>query len=216
MCIRDRSRTITQEEASEAAFAVRAAATRAVERAEAIRSEAERLANERGQLDALQPSAVGGHGKALGQREQQEAAEAAEAMKAAAAQAAMTVQAVAKTLEAAEVAVQMGEEPGESKDDAKRGAGRMPSSSSPPPSPPPEAEIVSVLDPATVAGEDAESELGPMRAPLRPVPLTGNREMAEDLEREPCPTCNRTFAPSVLARHASICAKRAAKLGALN
>ena len=210
------SRTITQEEASEAAFAVRAAATRAVERAEAIRSEAERLANERGQLDALQPSAVGGHGKALGQREQQEAAEAAEAMKAAAAQAAMTVQAVAKTLEAAEVAVQMGEEPGESKDDAKRGAGRMPSSSSPPPSPPPEAEIVSVLDPATVAGEDAESELGPMRAPLRPVPLTGNREMAEDLEREPCPTCNRTFAPSVLARHASICAKRAAKLGALN
>ena len=153
------------EEASEAAFAVRAAATRAVERAEAIRSEAERLANERGQLDALQPPAVGGHGKALGQREQQEAAEAAEAMKAAAAQAAITVQAVAKTLEAAEVAVRIGEEPGESKeDDAKRGAGRMPSSSSPPPSPPPEAEFVSVLHPATVAGEDAEYELDPMRA----------------------------------------------------
>ena len=94
-----------------AAFAVRAAATGG-RTAEAIRSEAERLANERGQLDALQPPAVGGHGKALGQREQQEAAEAAEAMKAAAAQAAMTVQAVAKTLEAAEVAVRIGEEPG--------------------------------------------------------------------------------------------------------
>ena len=111
--------------------------------------------------DALQPPAVGGHGKALGQREQQEAAEAAEAMKAAAAQAAITVQAVAKTLEAAEVAVRIGEEPGESKeDDAKRGAGRMPSSSSPPPSPPPEAEFVSVLDPATYSAEYERSHAG--------------------------------------------------------
>ena len=41
--------------------------------------------------------------------------------------------------------------------------------------------------------------------------LTGNREMAEDLERVTCPTCSRLFAPSVLGRHAPICAARAAK-----
>jgi hypothetical protein len=41
------------------------------------------------------------------------------------------------------------------------------------------------------------------------IPLTGNRDMAEDLEREPCATCGRTFAPSVLSRHAAVCKKRA-------
>eukprot|EP00966_Prymnesium_polylepis_P171404 3962590-Prymnesium_polylepis.1 len=46
---------------------------------------------------------------------------------------------------------------------------------------------------------------------LKAVPLTGNREMAEDLEREPCPTCGRSFAPSVLCRHAPMCAARALK-----
>lgn len=44
-------------------------------------------------------------------------------------------------------------------------------------------------------------------AGLQAVPLTGNRDMAEDLERETCPTCERTFAPSVLVRHAPICAR---------
>ena len=46
------------------------------------------------------------------------------------------------------------------------------------------------------------------------VALTGNSDMAEDLERETCATCNRTFAPSVIVRHAPICAKNAAKAAA--
>jgi hypothetical protein len=46
---------------------------------------------------------------------------------------------------------------------------------------------------------------------LKALTLTGNREMAEDLERVACSTCSRLFAPSVLSRHAPICAARAAK-----
>ena len=46
---------------------------------------------------------------------------------------------------------------------------------------------------------------------LQALPLTGNREMAEDLDRMPCPTCSRTFAPSVLCRHAPVCAASAAR-----
>ena len=46
---------------------------------------------------------------------------------------------------------------------------------------------------------------------LTAVRLTGNREMAEDLERDTCPTCARSFAPSVLCRHAPVCASQAAK-----
>lgn len=41
--------------------------------------------------------------------------------------------------------------------------------------------------------------------------LTGNREMAEDLERLACEVCGRTFAPSVHVRHVPICIARAAK-----
>jgi hypothetical protein len=44
--------------------------------------------------------------------------------------------------------------------------------------------------------------------------LTGNRQMAEDLDRQDCATCGRTFAPSVLVRHAPICAKNAAQAAA--
>ena len=47
--------------------------------------------------------------------------------------------------------------------------------------------------------------------PLKAHALTGNGEMAEDLDRVACSTCSRLFAPSVLARHAPICAARAAK-----
>ena len=50
-----------------------------------------------------------------------------------------------------------------------------------------------------------------VHAELQPVPLTGNREMAEEAERAPCASCNRSFAPSVLARHQPICEARVAK-----
>ena len=63
----------------------------------------------------------------------------------------------------------------------------------------------------------ADTEAGPAdgigetAGELKAVPLTGNRDMAEDLERVPCGTCKRSFAPSVLARHEPICRERAAK-----
>ena len=41
--------------------------------------------------------------------------------------------------------------------------------------------------------------------------LTGNREMAEDLDRVTCKVCGRAFAPSVHVRHVPICEARAAK-----
>ena len=50
-----------------------------------------------------------------------------------------------------------------------------------------------------------------VHAELQPVPLTGNREMAEEAERAPCASCKRSFAPSVLARHQPICEARVAK-----
>ena len=56
-------------------------------------------------------------------------------------------------------------------------------------------------------GAGADEKQGSLKAHK----LTGNREMAEDLERVTCPTCSRLFAPSVLGRHAPICAARAAK-----
>ena len=49
---------------------------------------------------------------------------------------------------------------------------------------------------------------------LKAQALTGNRDMAEDLEREPCGTCTRSFAPSVLVRHEPMCAARATKAAA--
>ena len=45
-----------------------------------------------------------------------------------------------------------------------------------------------------------------MDGSLKALTLTGNCEMAEDLERVACSTCSRLFAPSVLSRHAPICA----------
>jgi hypothetical protein len=45
---------------------------------------------------------------------------------------------------------------------------------------------------------------------LKALPLTGNRDMAEDLDRESCAICGRTFAPSVLVRHTPICARNKA------
>ena len=53
--------------------------------------------------------------------------------------------------------------------------------------------------------------LAPLPGELKAQALTGNRDMAEDLEREPCGTCKRSFAPSVLVRHEPVCAARAAK-----
>ena len=50
-----------------------------------------------------------------------------------------------------------------------------------------------------------------MEGELKPVALTGNRDMAEDLERVQCPICGRTFAPSVAVRHQPICEKNRAK-----
>ena len=57
---------------------------------------------------------------------------------------------------------------------------------------------------------------GEYKAEYKAVPLTGNREMAEDLERDPCPSCQRTFAPSVLVRHEKVCAKNKARAQARN
>ena len=67
------------------------------------------------------------------------------------------------------------------------------------------------LDLGGRGGED-----DPTAGALKPVALTGNRDMAEDLEREECPTCHRTFAPSVLRRHAPMCEARASKKDAKN
>ena len=53
--------------------------------------------------------------------------------------------------------------------------------------------------------------LTPLPGELKARALTGNRDMAEDLEREPCGTCKRSFAPSVLVRHEPMCAARVAK-----
>ena len=53
--------------------------------------------------------------------------------------------------------------------------------------------------------------LAPLPGELKAHVLTGNRDMAEDLEREPCGTCKRSFAPSVLVRHEPMCAARAEK-----
>ena len=39
---------------------------------------------------------------------------------------------------------------------------------------------------------------------LQAVALTGNRDMAEDLERVACATCERSFAPSVHVRHVKV------------
>ena len=50
-----------------------------------------------------------------------------------------------------------------------------------------------------------------MTAPLKAHALTGNREMAEDLDRVTCKVCGRAFAPSVHVRHVPICEARAAK-----
>ena len=60
-------------------------------------------------------------------------------------------------------------------------------------------------------GECPPTAADPMAAPLKAHSLTGNREMAEDLERVACKICGRSFAPSVHVRHVPICEARAAK-----
>jgi len=60
-------------------------------------------------------------------------------------------------------------------------------------------------------GERPPAAADPMAAPLKAHALTGNCEMAEDLERVACRICGRSFAPSVHVRHVPICEARAAK-----
>ena len=63
---------------------------------------------------------------------------------------------------------------------------------------------------------EGDSVQGGVQGGIKPQPLTGNGEMAEDLARVACTTCSRFFALSVLARHQPICASRAAKDAARN
>lgn len=66
---------------------------------------------------------------------------------------------------------------------------------------------------AATAAPDHEVR-DPTAGALKAHVLSGNRQMAEDLDRCKCATCGRTFAPSVLTRHAPICANSAAKAAA--
>ena len=71
------------------------------------------------------------------------------------------------------------------------------------------AGAAATTEPAARPGAAAASE--PTSGDLKAHTLTGNREMAEDLERVECEVCGRTFAPSVHVRHLLICKARDAK-----